>query len=363
MKSTKKEVLEIKQDNTFLWFISHERYFYFLLSLVSILFLISLFLLFQTTEEKTLNCADGTIHNSCSLIKPYYCVNGKLIEKASVCECPEGLIKDDDECLSQYHTNPKNITLRYILNGKENKINFTVYEGITNYLSEISRSIDSFNGEPTRADFKFKKLNEENQRNFLLPLVVEIKNLEKEKEEQMKIAVSIVQNIEWGYSSKIARFGGASVAYSRYPYEILYDSQGICGEKSELLAFLLRELGYEVVLFYNQEENHESVGVRCPLEYSWNNSGYCFIETSGPSIITDTSINYIGGLKLTSEPQIISISQGISLGNNLEEYEDSKKLMKIREEIDAKGKVSFFNKLRLYKFSKKYGLVSEYNLE
>jgi len=353
----------MKPNKHFFWYISYERYFYLLLFLIFILILIPLFFLFQTTEEKTLICADGTIHNSCSSIKPYYCVNGEFIEKASVCGCSEGLTKDDDECLSEFHTNPKNMTLKYILNGKKNKINFTVYEGITQYLSEISRSIDSFNGEPTRADFKFKKLNEVNQRNFLLPLVVEIKNLEKEKEEQMKIAVSIVQNIEWGYSNKIARFGGASVAYSRYPYEILYDSQGICGEKSELLAFLLRELGYEVVLFYNQEENHESVGIRCPLEYSWNNSGYCFIETSGPSIITDTSINYVGGLKITSEPQIINISEGISLGNNLEEYEDSKNLMKIREEIDAKGKISFFNKLRLYKFSKKYGLVSEYNLE
>ena len=105
MKSAKKEVLGIKQDNIFLWFISHERYFYFLLSLISILFLITLFLLFQVTfqvtEEKTLICADGTANNSCSLIKPYYCVNGILIEKASVCECPEGLTKDDDECLSE----------------------------------------------------------------------------------------------------------------------------------------------------------------------------------------------------------------------------------------------------------------------
>ena len=253
--------------------------------------------------------------------------------------------------------------MKYLLNGKENKINFTVYEGITNYLSEISRSIDSFNGEPIRADFKFKKINEEIQRLFLLPLVLEIQSLSEDKEEQIKIAVSIVQNIEWGYSNKTARFGGTSVAYSRYPYEILYDSQGICGEKSELLAFLLRELGYETVLFYNQEENHESVGIRCPLKYSWNNSGYCFIETSGPSVISDTSIGYVGGVRINSEPQIINISEGFSLGNDLEEYKDAKTLIKIKDRIDKTGKINFFDGFRLNKLIKKYGLVSEYNLE
>lgn len=365
MKSTKKEGSKIKQDNTFLWFISHERYFYSLLFLIVVLLFASLFLLFQTEEQEKFICADGTPYNACSTIKPYYCLeNGILVEKASVCGCPEGLTKDDNQCLSVYHTNPKNINLRYILNGNENEINFTVYEGITEYLSEIPRSIEYTPGkEPSRADFKYKKINEEVQRLFLLPLVLEIQNLSENKEEQMRIAVSIVQNIEWGWSNKTVRFGGTTLNYSRYPYEILYESQGICGEKSELLLFLLRELGYETVLFYNQKENHESVGIKCPLKYSWGNSGYCFIETSGPSVITDTSISYIGGVKINSEPQIINISEGFSLGDNLKEYKDAKTLMKIKARVNSKGRINFFDKWRLSSLNEEYGLVSEYNLE
>ena len=332
--------------------------------LVVILVMAILFLFPKKINESEVidSCTDGTRDNSCSSIKPYYCLNTTLIERASICECPEGLTKDDDKCFSEFHTNPKNITLNYIIDGEENKIDFIVYEGLTDYLSKIPRSISyDSDKQPSRADFKFKKINEENQRNFLLPLVVEIENLAVQKEDQMKIAVSIVQNIEWGYSNKTVRFADTRLSYSRYPYEILYDSQGLCGEKSELLAFLLRELGYDVVIFYNKKENHESVGIKCPLKYSWSGSGYCFIETSGPSIISDTSISYVGGIKITSNPQIINISNGFALGGKFEEYEDAETLSKIRGKVSDNGRINFFDKWRLDKLNEKYGLVDEYN--
>jgi len=37
---------------------------------------------------------------------------------------------------------------------------------------------------------------------------------------------------------------------------VLYEDKGVCGEKSLLLAYLLRELGYGVVLFEFKPENH-----------------------------------------------------------------------------------------------------------
>jgi len=346
----------------FLWFISHERYFRYLFALILVLISLSLFLFFQVADEKEDFC-EG-FENECLDVKPYYCSNDGVVEKASVCGCPEGLERDDDQCRSQYHTDPKEINLRYTLNKEEGEIKFIVFGGLVDYLSELPRSIDSNVIEnPSRADFKFKKIDEEIQRTFLMPLVLEIKSLTDEKEEQMKIAVSVVQNIEWGYSNRKVIFGGSSLAYSRYPYEILYDSQGICGEKSELLLFLLRELGYETVLFYNLKENHESVGVKCPLEYSWNNSGYCFIETSGPAVISDTSISYVNGLRLESQPQIFKISDGLSLGENLQEYKDAKTLIKIRGKVAEKGEINVFDKFRLDRLKDKYGLASSYNLE
>ena len=125
------------------------------------------------------------------------------------------------------------------------------------------------------------------------------------------------------------------------------------------MAFLLKEMGYGVVLFYYSAENHISVGIKCPIEYSLNNTGYCFIETTGPAIITDNSIGYIGGIKLTSEPKIIFISEGDSLNDNLYEYKDAKDMKKINEVIEKNG---LFNSFKLEKLRKKYGLVSFYNI-
>lgn len=336
---------------------------YFLLMLI-VLLLVILFFMFGNPFEKSENydCGDESFNGFCSEIKPYYCFNDVLLENASFCGCSENLIAKEESCFSEYKNNPMEIKLKYFIRGEEKEINFTVYKDMADYLATISREI-SYSGEeiPSREDFKLKKLNEINQNQLLMPLVVEIQNLAKDKEEQMRIAVSIAQNIEWGFSNKTSSFGHNKLNYSRYPYEVLQDSQGVCGEKSELLAFLLRELGFDIALFYNQLENHESLGIKCPEKYSWYNSGYCFVETTGPSIITDTSIEYIGGLKLSSEPEIIFISDGISLGEDLYEYKDAKDLMRIREKILETGKINILDRKKLDKLEEKYGLVDEYN--
>ena len=203
-----------------------------------------------------------------------------------------------------------------------------------------------------------KKINEEKQTQFLLPLVIKIQNLTNDKEEQARIAISLVQNIPYGFSNKTERFFGIPVNYSRYPYEVLYDQQGICGEKSELLAFLLRELGYETALFYNQRENHESVGIKCPFEESYKGTGYCFVETSGPAIISDDSIEYAGGVFLESEPEVIFVSTGDSLPAGLREYTDAEEIQNLK-----KNPFVLFRQSRLENLREKYGLIEEYFVE
>ena len=338
--------------------------FYFLLTF-TILFVAVLFFVLGNPFEKektNQNCSDGTFNGICSENKPYYCSEGIILENASFCGCSKNSIAKEEVCFSEFQNNPKEIQLKYFIRGEEKEINLIVYEDMANYLSTISREISYFGNDiPLREDFKFKKLNEGNQSQLLNSLVVQIQNLASDKEEQMRIAVSIAQNIEWGFSNKTSRFGHDELNYSRYPYEVLHDSQGVCGEKSELLAFLLRELGFNVALFYNQPENHESLGIKCPEKYAWKDSGYCFVETTGPSIITDTSIEYVGGLALSSEPQIIHISDGISLGDDLYEYKDAKDLMRIREKTKETGKINYFDSKKLEKLNEKYGLVDEYN--
>jgi len=339
----------------------------FLFAVFAILFVGAIWLLLESPRSvffKDNLCGDGTLENTCSSNQPYFCSNSLLIGRASICGCGGNFTILGDACVSyDILTEPQEITLKYILRGNEYEINYTVYKGMAEYLSELPVFIN-YNGSsaPSRTDFKLRNLNEVEQRQLLLPLLAEIQNRAHDKEEQARIAISIVQNLDWGFSDKKTVYRGTTLPYSRHPYEVLYDSEGVCGEKSELLAFLLREIGYGVVIFYNQEENHESVGIKCPVEESWHNSGYCFIETTGPSIITDNSIEYVGGLKIESKPEILFISDGDSLSNDMYEYKDAKTLNEIKETIN--GDSFFFNPIKFMTFNKlekKYGLAKEYN--
>ena len=98
---------------------------------------------------------------------------------------------------------------------------------------------------------------------------------------------SIVQKITFGNSNKTIKVSRGELDYARYPYEVLYDEKGVCGEKSELLAFILREMGYGVAFFYYPPENHEAIGIKCPKRHSVGRTGYCLIETTGPSIMAE----------------------------------------------------------------------------
>lgn len=341
---------------------------------IAILFLIIFFLLlifvFRGIFENIFfreggidNCGDGTFYDTCSLNKPYFCEKGIIIEKASICGCKQGFTKNVDSCFSKYSNDSKEISFDYVINGKREKIDFVAYKGVVDYLYSAPRIIFYEGTErPSRVDFKLKHINEEIQRESLMPLVVEIENKAKNKEDQMRIAVSLVQNIPFELPNKtINIFNNYSVNYSRYPYEVLYDNKGVCGEKSELLAFLLREIGYETVLFYYKNENHEAIGIRCPVRYSFNNTGYCFIETSGPAIISDDEIDYANGITLWSNPEIMLISKGISLGDDLLEYRDAENFKKIRKSLKD-GRLTDEERDEYEKLKIRYGLVDVYGL-
>jgi len=318
------------------------------------------FLYNKTVSSKNF-CGDSSFYGTCSLRKPYFCDEGFLVEKATICGCPSSLMKEGNLCSSKYQEGVKYVNLNYYFLGLEQNFTFPVYSKMRDYLSAQSRSIEYVDGEkPFRVDFKLKKINEDNQRYFLLPLVTEIQNLAKDKEDQFRIAVSLVQNIPYGKSNEtIVLDNGGKVDYSRYPYEILYEGQGICGEKAELLAFLLREIGYGVVLYYYAEENHEALGVKCPSKYGLGGSDYCFIETSGPALVTDSDLSYAGGYRLESAPQTMLLSEGISLQENFEEFREAEEYMRIRERLSfaSKDDLAKFNSIKT-----KYGLVEKYYL-
>lgn len=306
------------------------------------------------SQEILETCGDGTFYDTCSLNKPYYCEKGVLIEKSLYCGCSEGMTKERDFCVYGEFFNHKDLNFKYFFKGEVKEMSFRVYEGVNDYVSSLPRTITYSEGEvPLRSDFKLNKIDDEVQRQALMPLVVKIQNMARSsKEDQARIAISFVQTIEYGESNGFLEFEGKQIKFSKFPYQVLYDGAASCEEKSELLIFLLREIGYGTSLFYYPVENHESVGIKCPIEESLMGSGYCFVETTHPSIITDDGGEYVGSGKLVFEPKIVLISEGFSLPEDVEEYKDAKILNRLRQK----------EKLNIFSRNKLIGILNKYNI-
>lgn len=332
-------------------------FFIFLILLVGVICLFLLFFILPRLQDKALIKCDGNLESlECAKFKPFFCENGVLIEKASVCECEEGYVLQGDFCFNILNTDEKENSFNYFFNEEYSHFNLILYKGIYNYLESLPRSISYFgNTSPNRKDFVMLKIENEIQLEAIKSLVVQIQNMApNDKVNQLRIAISLVQNIPYAEPKETINFAGTSVSKSRFPYQVLYDNEGSCEEKSELLILLLGELDYEVAAFYYGPENHESVGIKCPIKSSLDNSGYCFVESTAPSILGDNGGDYLGTGRLLSNPEIIPIHQGISLPANLKEYSDSKKIMKLR---DGKFVLVFSKSKFLANIDKRYGII------
>jgi len=271
--------------------------------------------------------------------------------------------KDDSSTVNVYvpsteelESGPQNVTLTYYLHGQEYNFNYTVYWGLSNYLASLPRtmSYDTGSAPPTRKDFILRDLNNEYQFNYLLPLSQYIESLTTNKDDQARIAISIVQNIPYDWEG----FNNSTLT-GKYPYEVLYTQKGVCGEKSELLMFLLRDLGFGIVAFEFGESVHMAVGVKSPSEYCYDGTGYCFVETSQPSIITYSEGNYVGAGKLSSYSyDTIIISGGLALTDISEEYNDAKEYNRLNNLIAESpgGVISQHDYDTWWEITNKYGL-------
>jgi len=301
--------------------------------------------------EKIQRCNDRTIYEECSTSKPFYCLNGSLVEKASLCGCSGDDIPQGDSCVSKFLVEPKDIQLNYI----DGSISFTVYKGMSNYLASLPRDIWYNQGEtpPTTKDFIMRKLDNSEQKKMLDRLVDNIKGITTDRDSQARIAIRMIQKIPYDWNA----FTSSSVS-GKYPYEVLYTYTGVCSEKAELLAYLLRGLGYGISLFEFTTENHEAVGIKCPTQYSFRNTGYCFVESAQPSIITDDQENYVGVGKLVSTPSVIFISDGISFDSVSQEYNDAQQWLNIQKLSSANGNI-----LDSYNYNLWLSLVNKYGIE
>ncbi|MEM0315272.1 MAG: hypothetical protein QXL61_04130 [Archaeoglobaceae archaeon] len=94
------------------------------------------------------------------------------------------------------------------------------------------------------------------------------------------------------------------------------------------------------------------------LEILHDGTGYCFIESTRPTIVTDNKSEYIGAGKLKSQPKIIFVSDGLSFDSVWIEYNDAKEWQRLREVAERNNNV-----LDWSDYEKWQSLVKKYCIE
>lgn len=249
-------------------------------------------------------------------------------------------------------TNPKIVTMSFMYDGNKHNVDYIVYKGFNDYLASLPRTITYYGDPPTTRDFIIRNIDQEHQKIVLKNLFDFIENFTENKDDQLRIAVSLVQNIPYDYIG-----AETGLFTTKYPYEVVYTQYGLCGEKSDLLALILREIGYSVIMFEYEQDDHRAVGIKCPYEYSYNRTGYCFVETTAPCIITDSERDYTDIGELGSY-EIIYICEGLSFESVEIEYNDAieyNRLIDISEKNGGMLDPSDYNKWK--EIADRYGLL------
>ncbi len=202
-----------------------------------------------------LDCKDGTKNLSCSEKKPFQCSNGSLMEKASVCGCPVTQEPNGDSC-AEAKANSETREFDYVLRGEKGKIQFAVYADLRNLLAGLPRTYVCKPDCPTESELQLVFLDREDQKAQLQKLAEIIKSRATNNDDRARIAISLVQKIPYDINAL-----NDNNLSNRYPYEVLFDEKGVCSEKSRLLAFLLRELGFGTAILDYHSKNHQATGI------------------------------------------------------------------------------------------------------
>jgi hypothetical protein len=193
--------------------------------------------------------------------------------------------------------------------------------------------------------------NDPAQEPYITLLASGIREETSDPDSQARIATNLVQHLTYQKGVKY-----------RFPYEVLYEENGVCGEKSMLLSALLKKLGFQSAVLYFVPENHMTAAIGCPAPYDYRNTGYCLIEATRPRIITDDASTFPSFGHLWSEPEVIPVSNGRTLGTADADYYDARSWIAINarnaEAKDTGGSLSTADRERWYELNAKYDIVS-----
>lgn len=206
----------------------------------------------------------------------------------------------------------------YTLNGKTGIIPLALPTSVYNdYQKKAEPSVSGGNG-----PYFISYINDPEQQPTIAALAAAIKGISADPSDQARIAASLVQHIPW-YDGQV----------HQYPYEVLYTGQGTSGEKSLLLASLLKELGLGSAILSFTDEDHITAGVSSASPYDYNGTGYALIETTQPTIISDDSSLFTFG-RLHSTPEVVVVGNGKSMSTAALDYKDAIAWMNVEKNHD-----------------------------
>jgi hypothetical protein len=235
---------------------------------------------------------------------------------------------------TDYQTLPKTVIYSYYTDASRKSISLTTYGGFADYLSGRRTSF------PSEKEAVLERMDNPLQKPYLQPLVDTIKNRSPNPDGQAKIAISLVQHMP--YNAKRA-FQQPVEWY--YPYETVYSNKGTVADKSLLLAYLLKELEYDTIVF--DYSSSMAVGVKCSPDYDYFNTGYAFIDVTRPTIITYVPDTEYGGGGISPNPRIIHVNEGKrALDVNLE-YRDAIQLKHLERIGGALNQTESLDMLRI----------------
>lgn len=231
---------------------------------------------------------------------------------------PDGKPVPGTDFQLDFQLSPKTSSYSYIIENNRKFISFTVYGGLSDYFSDVRRSSPSGPEKDVISDI----LGNDYQDEYLQPFIESIRSRSQNSDDHAKIAISVVQHIPYNRNKPYNTSSGWF-----YPYETMFSNGGTSADKSLLSAYLLKELGYDTVLF--EYPGHMAVGVKCSPDYDFYDTGYAFIETTEPTIITYVPDTYYGGDSASASPQVIRINEGKRVLDVSSEYRDATRLKQL----------------------------------
>ena len=133
---------------------------------------------------------------------------------------------------------------------------------------------------PEDAEFYDTLVNHEWQEEAFHQLIEDLEGYGYDDDETARLALAMIANMP--YEDVLGHWA--------FGYETLYAQAGVCADKTILAAGILDELGYDVVIFDYEDENHMTLGLKCQPEYAYWES-YCIIDvTEGHRFVTDADI-------------------------------------------------------------------------